>query len=188
MSDGVLMVALLTITGVLALNMFLTLRLARRATQRPGASTAEASPGRRLPRLDARRLDGDVIDWADLTATPFVLTFLSAHCPACREALRRLKTLAAAARAAGVPIHIVAMEEGGELDRLLEGAGLGGNRLMLDAASRRRLNPANAALYYMFVRQGGVLEAVGYVGDADWEAFGRQLTETRGSAFGVDNS
>src|SRR5690606_31560859 len=104
-----------------------------------------------------------------------VLAFLSARCTACREAVPRLAKAAPEARRAGASVRVACLSADDGLDRALEAAGLNPGRLVLGASAIKGLNPNNAAPYYLFVARDGVLQAAGYIGDADWRAFERQL-------------
>jgi hypothetical protein len=173
-SGSVNVIAMGAVLALLILNLAMTLRLAERCD---GGAERRTGPvaGSRLAAVDVRGFDGVAMDWREVTKTPFVLAFLSAQCQACRTALPRLLAAARHARGAGVPIRVVALSAAGELDQELETGDLDADRLILDRSALKQLNPANAAPYYLFVGQGGVLQAAGYIGDADWRAFERQL-------------
>ena len=120
---------------------------------------------------DGRRVSASV----DLAGQAAVLVFLSSACPKCGEKLPELRRILPAAREAGVALWIVPMEAA--RSPLPEGSPLAEHLLVLETPARRRLNPRNAAPFYIFLDHQRIARASNFIGDPDWLSFLDQMDE-----------
>jgi hypothetical protein len=106
-----------------------------------------------------------------------VLVFLSAGCGDCRKRVPELVQLLPAMQRAGVVLWVVAMDTEAKVRSFLGATPLFERVVMLDGASRKRLNPRNASPFYIFVDDQRVARASHFIGDENWQVFSGQMQE-----------
>jgi hypothetical protein len=177
MDANLALLALLVLAVAVALNLFLTLRLARRIR------AAEAPPptvplGETVPPFAGRaRADGRRIGPEELAGRPLVLVFLSPGCKACAASIGELAAILPGAARAGVALWVVPADDAHDIALLVGGTALADHVLVLDPASRRRLNPLTAVPFYLFIDEAMVARASNQLGDEDWRTFVAQMRE-----------
>ncbi|HWT13322.1 MAG TPA: MauE/DoxX family redox-associated membrane protein [Allosphingosinicella sp.] len=153
-------------------------RLVARLTPAPPFTVPIGAP---VPSFAGQwRSDDTPLSSSDLAGQPVVLVFLSSGCAACRAKVAELAEILPAARAAGVMLCIVGDEAGQGVAALLAGTPLVDQLLVLDAATRQRLNPRNTAPFYIFIDHLSVVQASNAVGDEDWQSFVEQMRDPGG--------
>lgn len=173
-----LLIVLSVVTLATALNLFLTLRLAAkvRAAFDPGPRALPV--GQPVPPFEGRRrTDGQGIASTDLGGEAVVLAFLSPGCPACREKAVELLDILPGMRSAGVVPWIVPADSAHDIARLVGDTPLLDHVLVLDDATRRRLNPDNAVPFYIFIEERTMVRASGTIGDENWLSFVAQIRD-----------
>lgn len=171
-ADPPVMLLIAVLAGAVALNLWLTLRLAARLREAEEAAAPLLLPaGTPLPPFEGRAPDGRSLASADVAGEALVLTFLSSGCPACREAVSELAAILPLADAAGVQLWVVASG----IDAALAQSSVAARLLALEPDARRRFNPRGLAPAYLFVDHRSLVEAGGLIGDPDWRAFVSQL-------------
>lgn len=160
-------------------NLFLTLRLAAIVGASEYARLPETLPvGEDLPDFAGRTLaEGRRVSRDDMLGQPVVLVFLSPACKDCRARLPELIEIQPAMRNAGVPMWIIGAGARRRLRAYLRDTPLSGRLLLLRRAARRRLNPKNAAPFYIFADHQGVVRATNFIGDDNWRSFLDQMRE-----------
>ena len=172
-----LLVTILTV--VVAFNLYLTLRL----TAIVAASEFERLPltlpvGQGLPDFTGRVFrDGRRLSRDDLLGQAVVLVFLSPGCSDCQARLPELIEILPATEHHGVPMWIIVTGSRRRLEAYLGDTPLKDRLLLLGATARRRLNPRNAAPFYIFADHDGVVLASNFIGDDDWLSFLDQMRE-----------
>ncbi len=178
-ADGnLILIVLAVLTLATALNLFLTLRLAAkfRAAFDPGPRTLPA--GQPVPAFAGqRRLDGKRITSTDLAGQAAILAFVSPGCSACREKVAELADILPDVLSAGIALWIVPADAVHDVARLVGDTPLVEHVLVLDKATRRRLNPDNAVPFYIFIEDPLIVRASGTIGDDDWLSFVGQMRE-----------
>jgi len=176
MDTDLLHLVLAALACAIALNLKLTLAL-RRAARRALTPSLPLQPGNALPDVDAAMLAGRGRVALGAGGAARALLFLSSQCPKCRAKVPQLSSLVPAAGAAGLEMWIVSEEPRWRLASLLRGTALATHTLRLARGDYQRVNPLRASPAYLFVNRDGTIEAAGLIGDADWSALERQLTE-----------
>ena len=179
MDDNLILLVLVVLTLTVALNLFLTLRLA--AIVRPDlwAPPLTVPIGEPVPPFEGRRRsDGGLLASADLAGQAAVLAFVSPGCPACAEAAAELAAVLPAMGEAGVALWIVPADPVHDVAPLLAGTGLPDHVLDLEPPDRHRLNPQRAAPFYLFLDERLIVQASNLIGDEDWQSFLAQMRET----------
>lgn len=162
-----------------ALNLFLVLRLARIVLP-PAGGTEILVPlvGGLVPAFEARRLaDGSSLASAELAGTPTVLIFLSPACATCRARVSELAEILPATLEAGVSLWIACADDTHDLATLTGGSPLESHCLAVGEEVRKALNPLHAAPLYLFIDEALTVQAGGYLGDGNWQAFVAQMRE-----------
>jgi hypothetical protein len=179
MDTSLLVISLIVIASATALNLFLTLRIARIVRPEPD-EREEAVPlvGQSLPKvLATRRVDGETRALDDLSDGPTALVFLSANCPACKGKIPELVEILPATERAGVGLWIASADGVGDIAPLIAGSPLSARLLDFDPAARQALNPLGAAPLYVFIDETSAVRAGDYLGDENWESFLGQMRE-----------
>lgn len=179
MASSFVLVVLLLLTVSVALNFLLTLRLAAIVGAREYERVPLAIPaGTPLPVFSARRADdGRRVASAELLGSPAVLVFLTPGCGDCRARVAELTAMHASIVRAGVTLWVFGTGSRRQVDAFLRDTPLLAHAMRIDAATRRTLNPRNAAPFYMFVDDAGIVLATDFIGDADWLSFCEQMRE-----------
>jgi hypothetical protein len=180
MDHDLITLVLIVVTFATALNLALTLRLAA-ALRARDAGEAEIGPaaGSKVGPLAARRAsDGTPLTFVAGGQDALVLVFLSTSCPKCREKLPQLEAIAPAMQRQGVALWIANAELAGDLTDLLRGTTLPPHAVDLEPATRKVLNPHDAAPLYVFIDPDGIVQASDFLGDPDWRAFVDQMLES----------
>lgn len=183
MDDTLIAMLLLFLLVAVTLNLVLTLRIAAivRATPEPQELPLTLELDAPVPHFAGTRLaDGRPVTAEALGGTASVLVFLSSGCGDCRRKVPELAQLLPAMRESGVRLHVVAMEAKERVRRFLGDTPLFEHVLMLDADSRRRLNPRSASPFYIFVDDQRVARASHFIGDENWQVFAGQMREVIG--------
>ena len=179
MDDQVLYPALAALCAAVALNLKLTIA-ALRAARAMADPALPLAPGQQVPVVAARRLTGrhgrHPLRLAG-AGHAWALLYLSSQCPKCRDKLADIDLLLDAAEEAGLAMWLVSEEPGWRLRRFLRGRRLPQRTAMVSRRDYKRLNPNHASPAYQFVNHEGVLEATGFIGDADWLALRAQLIQ-----------
>jgi len=186
MAPTFVLVVLALLTASVALNFLLTLRLAAivaaRERERLPATLPRGAP---LPAFSARPLSGGAaIASGSLRGTPAVLVFLSPGCAACRAHREELVRLHPAMRRAGVGLWVFVNARPARARDYLRDTPLLPHALRIDATAAQRLNPRNAAPFYLFVDADGTVIASDFIGDADWASFRAQMDDDPDEAAG----
>jgi len=179
MDNALVGMLLLFLLAAVTLNLILTLRIA--------AIVREAPEPQDLPftlELDAAvphfagttLVDGRAMSADALGGHATVLVFLSSGCGDCRKRVPELVQLLPAMRRAGVSLWVVAMDAEAKARGFLGATPLFEHVVMLDAASRKRLNPRNASPFYIFI-DDRVARASHFIGDENWQVFVGQMQE-----------
>ncbi len=152
------------------------LGLLRRAAG-SGRSGFTVPIGQAIPDFEGRGGPGGhrISASVDLAGQASVLVFLSSACPKCGEKLPELRRILPATREAGVALWIVPMEAA--RSPLPDGSPLADHLLVLEPPARRRLNPRNAAPFYIFLDHQRIARASNFIGDPDWLSFLDQMDE-----------
>lgn len=175
MDGQVLYPALAALCAAVALNLRLTISTLRAA--RAMASPAlPLAPGQQMPAVAARRLPGRAPLQLAGAGQAWALLYLSSQCPKCRDKLADIDLLLDAAEEAGLAMWLVSEEPAWRLRRFLRGRRLPQRTALVSRRDYKHLNPNHASPAYQFVNHEGVLEAAGFIGDADWLALCSQLT------------
>lgn len=162
-----------------ALNFLLTLRLAVIVGAREYERMPMALPvGSPLPQFSAKRLrDGRRIGSDTLHGTAAVLVFLSPGCGDCRIRRGEIAAMRDAMRSAGVTLWVFGAGNKRRMQAFLAGTPLLEDSMEIAASVHRKLNPRNAAPFYLFVDDQGIVLASHFVGDADWLSFCAQMQD-----------
>lgn len=179
MASSFVLVVLLLLTVSVALNFLLTLRLAAIVGAREYERLPLAMPaGTPLPAFSARRAsDGRTIASDALRGSPAVFVFLSPGCGDCRARLAELAAMHPSILRAGVTLWVFGTGSRRHVAGFLRDTPLLDHAMRIDAATRRKLNPRQAAPFYLFVDDGGIVLASHFIGDADWSSFCEQMRE-----------
>jgi peroxiredoxin len=171
------LIVLVVLTFATALNLFLTFRLA--ALVRAGFAPPLSLPiGYPVPTFEGRRLaDGSRIASTDLAGQAVVLVFLSPGCPACREKAAELVDILPGVQSAGLALWVIPADDVHDISKLVGGSPLLEHVLVLDAATRRTVNPRGSAPFYLFIDDKMVAKASNIVGDEDWRSFVEQMRD-----------
>lgn len=182
MDDNLLLIVLIVLTAATALNLFLTLRLAAHIRAAAEAAIPTTLPiGEAVPPFAGqRRADGSRVASGDWTGQPAVLVFLSPGCSSCRATVAELLAILPAMRGAGVALWVVPNDDRHDIAGLVGGTELLDHVLVLDAATRLRLNPRKGAPFYIFIDDRMIAQASNFVGDEDWRTFVAQMREAVG--------
>lgn len=177
MAPTFVLVVLALLTASVALNLLLTLRLAAIVAARERERLpATLPPGTPLPAFSARPLSGGAaVASGSLRGTPAVLVFLSPGCAACSARREELVRLHPAMRRAGVGLWVFVNARPARARDYLRETPLLQHALRIDEAVAQRLNPRNAAPFYLFVDADGAVIASDFIGDADWASFRAQM-------------
>lgn len=186
MDDSLLVFVLVALISATALNLFLILRLTAIVRPEPPPPPPPTVPlGEAVPHFEGRRQrDGGRVVSADLTGQATVLVFLSSGCAACREKVPELLRILPSVRGSGIALWIIPPAAVHDLPPGVAGSPLYDHVVALDAGTARRLNPANAAPFYLFIDDAMIARASHYVGDEDWQNFLAQMDES-GAADGA---
>lgn len=179
MTPSFLVVVLSALTLSVVVNLLLTLRLAAIVAAREYERLPMALPaGTPLPAFHAWRLgDGRRVASDALRGAPAVLVFLTPGCGDCRAKVVELAALRPAIARAGLTLWVFGAGRPRQVAELLRGTPLLADAMRIDEATRRRLNPRQAAPFYLFVDPEGIVLASHFIGDADWQAFAGQMHE-----------
>ena len=161
------------VTFATALNLWLTFRLAARIREAT-APELTVPIGAPVPPFEGVAQSRPIRS-SDLAGQPQVLVFLSSGCKVCAGHVGELVALLPGAARAGVSLWIVPADDVHDIAVLVGGTPLAGHVLMLDAASRLRLNPLRTAPFYLFIDDALVVRASNHLGDEDWRAFVEQM-------------
>lgn len=174
-----MLIVLIVLTAATALNLFLMLRLAAHIRAAAEAAIPTTLPiGEAVPPFEGqRRADGRRVASGDWLGQPAVLAFLSPGCSACQEKVAELLSILPAIRRAGVALWIIPNDDRHDIAGLVGGTELLDHVLVLDAATRLRLNPRKGAPFYVFIDDRMIAQASNYVGDEDWQSFLEQMRE-----------
>ena len=180
MNDPLVAMLLLFLLGAVTFNFALILRIAAivRAVPEPQDLPFTLNLDAPVPQFVGTRLvDGRMVSSETLTGAASVLVFLSSGCGDCKKKVPELVQLLPAMRAAGVRLHVIAMEAEAKVRRFLADTPLLDHVLVLDRDIRIRLNPRNASPFYIFVDDQCVARASHFIGDENWQAFVSQMQE-----------
>ena len=78
---------------------------------------------------------------------------------------------------AGVTLWVVGTGSPRQVDAFLRDTPLLAHAMRLDRKTRHALNPRQAAPFYLFVDDAGIVLASHFIGDADWLSFCEQMRE-----------
>lgn len=172
-----LVVAVLTL--VVAFNLFLTLRMAAIVGTREYMRSPSAVPiGTILPRFTGRKLvDGRRLSADDMAGQAAVFVFLSPECSECRVRVQEIAEMYTSIRCAGIALWVVGSHSKKRLAKFLKETPLLEHVLLVSTATRRRLNPRNAAPFYLFVDHQRTVLASNFIGDDNWLSFVEQMRE-----------
>jgi len=182
MDNALIGMLLLFLLAAVTLNLILTLRIAAIVREAPEPQdlpfTLELDTA--IPHFVGTALaDGRAISAEAFTGRSTVLVFLSSGCGDCRKRVPELVQLLPAMRRAGVVLWVVVMDAEAKARSFLGATPLLEHVVMLDAASRKRLNPRNASPFYIFVDDQHVARASHFIGDENWQVFVGQMQEFR---------
>lgn len=172
-------VVLIVLVALVALNLLLTLRLATIIQARENERLPMGLPtGGPLPEFTARRFsDGARVTSHSLRGQAAVLVFLSPGCGDCQTRRGELSEMRASIAAAGVALWVFCTNKDRDAREYLAGTPLIHDAMALDRGGYRKLNPRNAAPFYLFVDDAGTVIATNFIGDADWLSFCEQMRE-----------
>lgn len=177
MNTDVIYLALAALSFAVALNLKLTIAALRTARKERNTPPALAV-GQSVPAVVARTLDGARAVDLVAPAQPVVLLFLSSKCPKCRSKLAELAQMAPSAQQAGLAMWLVSEEPRWRLRQFLRGSKLAPLATRVNSAEYRLLNAGMTSPAYFFIDHEGILEAMGLIGDDNWQALREQLTQT----------
>lgn len=179
MASSFFLVVLLLLTVSVALNFLLTLRLAAIVGAREYERLPMAIPaGTPLPAFSARRAsDGRTVASDTLRGSPAVFVFLTPGCGDCRARVAELTAMHAAIVGAGVTLWVFGTGSRRQVAEFLRDTPLLDHAMRIDEKTRRKLNPRQAAPFYLFVDDGGIALASHFIGDPDWLSFCEQMRE-----------
>lgn len=180
MTDALVYLALLILIPATALNLFLLLRIIGILQLADlGLATAQESPvGKALSTLAGERLgDRESIVHDKSAALACAVVFLAAGCPKCKSRIAELERIDAAIEAQGhaVALWVVGVGTRRQLTHMLKGTRFFQRTLTMPQAERRRLNPADASPYYVFLDPQLTVQACNYLGDENWIMFVNQI-------------
>jgi len=180
MDNALVGILLLFLLVAVTLNLILTLRIAAivRETPEPQDLPFTLELDAAIPHFVGTALaDGRTISADAFTGRSTVLAFLSSGCGDCRKRVPELVQLLPAMRRAGVVLWVVVMDTEAKARSFLGATPLIEHAVMLDPASRKRLNPRNASPFYIFVDDQRVARASHFIGDENWQVFVGQMQE-----------
>lgn len=158
----------------LAGNIWLTLAVLR-ASRRERLVPDGLAAGQDLPLVTAKRLDGGARFQPGTPGQAAVLLFLASRCPKCQAKLASIQALLPLADAAGLAIWLISEESPRRLRAFLPSAALQAATARVSLRDYRQLNPLMSSPSYLFINHQGQIDAVGLVGDADWQSLTEQL-------------
>lgn len=178
-SEPTLAIVLVFLTLAVAVNTFLMVRMAAVLRNLVPAPQRLALPiGEVLPAVEARRATtGQHVSTAEITGRAAVIVFLSASCKACNEKLPQLEQLRTPMHAENVALWIVGMDSQRRMKRWLDQSPLIEHLLSMQPKPRRQLNPTSGSPFYIFVDHRLIVQASGFLGDADWQSFLEQMAQ-----------
>lgn len=172
---------LLTILAfAVALNLFLTLRLARVSltTQFNEDVPLMLPAGEIVEDFEGANLvSGRQVFLSHNSNAAFVLLFLSSRCPTCRSKLPELARILPTASSAGIMMWFLSVEPAGRLTKFLEGSELLNHVFLIDQKVSEYLNPRSNAPSYIFLDAKREVQASGNIGDENWSSFLKQMDE-----------
>ncbi|QGX39938.1 hypothetical protein [Permianibacter aggregans] len=180
MSETLITMALLLLLCLVTLNLFLSLRLARRmrpAEREPKLPFTVVLQAELQPFSALRLQSEQTLTAEQLFAKPSVWVFLSSSCADCRKRLPELLALLPAMQTADVALWITGFETADKMRGLLGETALFPHLLTLEPAVRQQLNPRNSAPFYLFVDEARIAQASNFIGDPNWQAFVAQMQE-----------
>ncbi|MEO0973491.1 MAG: hypothetical protein AAFX85_10395 [Pseudomonadota bacterium] len=179
MANALITALLLVLIPAVALNLWLTLRLASRlrvALTREAPLTCPVD--QTVPAFSGRRLtDGELIDQATLAGQANVLVFLSSACADCRSKLPVLLDLLAPMERHGIQCWLLSQEPEARARKFFTEHALAQRVVRLGRREYQQLNPRGAAPLYLFVDDQQVVRAGNFIGDANWMAFVDQIRD-----------
>lgn len=179
MNGSVIGLLIVLLTLAVAFNLFLTLRMARIVGHHEYLRSPIALPaGTPLPAFKANALaDGRRVRAEALDGQPAVLVFLSPGCGDCKARVGEIARMYPAMRQAGVALWVIGPRSGRRLAQFLAGTPLLDRVLRVSTAAQRKLNPRNAAPFYIFIDHQRTVLASNFIGDDDWLSFVAQMRE-----------
>ncbi|MBL8263863.1 MAG: hypothetical protein JNM58_15705 [Xanthomonadaceae bacterium] len=185
LSPALVIVVLVVLVLLVLFNLLLTLRLAAIVQQREYDRLPLAFPlGAPLPGFVARRQhDGSELTSTSLSGAAAILVFLSPACGDCRRRRVELIELHPAITASGISLWLFGAGSRRRVRAFFEGTPLARHAMSIKPGVRRRLNPRNAAPFYLFVDDAGIVVASGFVGNDDWNSFVAQMREMSGAGL-----
>ncbi len=181
MDNSLLLILLIFLTFAVGLNLLLTFRLTTIVLELPiGSGQSSGLPlGEMVPDFEAFNL----LDHNSISATvkieqPLVLVFLAPGCKDCRGKLPELKQLQPALKKSDVLMWVIGLGSKRQNKNFLKASGLLDSAFMMDAETRKLLNPLDASPSYLFIDGNKILQASGIIGDENWLSFLEQMHET----------
>ena len=77
--------------------------------------------------------------------------------------------------AVGLALWIIGMDSQRRMKRWLQRSALLEHLLLMQSKPRRQLNPTSGSPFYIFIDHRQIVQASGFLGDADWQSFVEQM-------------
>lgn len=179
MNDGILGAILAILAVSVALNLFLTLRLARIVGDNEYLKLPTTLPiGQPLPTFSGRALsDGRRLRSQEFLGQASVLLFFAPECKDCQARVKEISAMYPAMRAADVGIRVIASISKRRMREFLKDSPLLDHVVLVSGAAQQALNPRNSAPFYIFVDHENKVLASNFIGDEDWLCFCEQMRE-----------
>jgi hypothetical protein len=175
---GLLGLLVIGLSVLVALNLFLSLRLTKLVGALAHARLPDTVPiGMALPDFRAQALEGGRrIDANTLLGDQAtVLIFLSPGCKSCLQRLPELRRMRPLMDEAGVALWVIANGRERRLRAYFEPIGLLSRVMRVNDTDMRKLNPKYSAPFYIFVDPRRVVQASDLIGDTNWLSFREQI-------------
>lgn len=178
MSETILLLVLFSLISLSLLNLALTAKLWQKLQVQSEQQRVELSLplGDTLPVIDAKYLSSDIA--VRCGGMPMVLIFLSSKCADCKEKLPQLEHLIGRSVDAGVNIWLVWNETAASVTPFIGNGQLLSQSISMPLSIQKTINPRSASPFYLFVDENNLLQASGFIGDANWQSFATQISQT----------
>lgn len=164
---------------VVALLTFVVLRLAAIVSAQEYLRSPTALPaGSRLPNFSGLyAATGEHFASDGLAGQASVLLFLSPDCGDCRQRVEELNALYPALQRSGVQLCVISTRSRRRMTAFLGESPLLAHVVLVSVSLRQRLNPRNAAPFYIFADHELRVLASDFIGDENWRSFVAQVGE-----------
>lgn len=179
MHNPFLYIILTIVVFTVALNLWLTIRLAKRVATRENDNWKTSDIVRTaISSFDGcRAVNGKRVVVDQLLGNATVLVFLSPACSTCANKVKELEEILPAVESLDIRFWIMSGDNQTDLTDMLAGSPLLQNIMIPDLRTKQALNPNRIVPLYLFIDEKLVVQACDMIGDEDWKIFVMQMKE-----------